>query len=164
MLSFILKFSPHAGVLQLLRTRLKPLSSLATFVAIYGKQSTSLLSLIQLNRNHEESVCHLALVLASKALYVSDPRFLKQYSNTRSRVARSPNPPKRALVVASPDIGLLVDAPPTLEGASGGGSSFAFAMDFVVACIYGIFCSPSFSANPGTLSVSIIGLLSHWVP
>jgi hypothetical protein len=135
-----------------------------TFMAIYGEQSTSLLSLIQQIRSYEESVCHLALFLASKALSVSDPHFLEQYSNTWSRVARSPDPPKRALVAARPDLGLLVDAPPTLDGASGGGSSLASTMAFVTACIYGIFCSPSFSANPSTLSVSIIGLLHHWVP
>jgi hypothetical protein len=133
-------------------------------MAIYGEQSTSLLSLIQQIRSYEESVCHLALFLASKALSVSDPHFLEQYSNTWSRVARSPDPPKRALVAARPDLGLLVDAPPTLDGASGGGSSLASTMAFVTACIYGIFCSPSFSANPSTLSVSIIGLLRHWVP
>jgi hypothetical protein len=109
-------------------------------------------------------VCHLALFLASEALYVSDPCFLKQYSNSRSRVVQSPNPQKCALVAASLDIGLLADTPPTLEGASGGGLSIASTMAFVAACIYGIFCSPSFSANPSTLSVSIIGLLHHWVP
>jgi hypothetical protein len=109
-------------------------------------------------------VCHLALFLASEALYVSDPCFLKQYSNSRSRVVQSPNPQKRALVAASLDIGLLADTPPTLEGASGGGLSIASTMAFVAACIYGIFCSPSLSANPSTLSVSIIRLVRHWVP
>jgi hypothetical protein len=77
---------------------------------------------------------------------------------------RSPNPQKCALVAASLDIGLLVDTPPTLEGASSSGSSLASTMAFVAACIYEIFCSPSLSTNSGTLSVSIIGLLRHWVP
>jgi hypothetical protein len=56
MLSFILKISPPDGVLQLKSSRLQPLSSLATYVAIYRKQSESLLSSIQLKRSHEESV------------------------------------------------------------------------------------------------------------
>jgi hypothetical protein len=82
MLSFILNFSPLDGALQLLSTRLKPLSSLATFEAIYGKRSVSLLSSIHQNRTHEETMCRLALFLATDALYVSDPSFLKQFSNT----------------------------------------------------------------------------------
>jgi hypothetical protein len=36
-------------------------------------------------------------------------------------------------------------------------------MAFVAACICGIFCLPSLSTNSGTLSVSMIGLLHHWV-
>jgi len=76
---------------------------------------------------------------------------------------RSTNPSKCVLVVASPAISLLVDAPPTLVGASSGGSSLASTMTFVAACIYGIFCPPSRSTNSGTLSVSMIGILWHWV-
>jgi hypothetical protein len=139
---------------------LKPLSSLATFIAIYGKWSASLLYSIHQNRTHAETMCHLALFLASEALYVSDPHFLKQYSNTWSRVVRSPNPHKCALVAAIFDIGHLVDTPPTLEGASSGGSLVS-TMALVAAYIYEIFCSPSLSAKSGTLSVSIIGLLRH---
>jgi hypothetical protein len=164
MLSFILNFSPLDGALQLLSTRLKPLSSLATFEAIYGKRSVSLLSSIHQNRTHEETMCRLALFLATDALYVSDPSFLKQFSNTWSRVVRSPIPYKCALVAASLDLGLLVDTPPTLEGASSGGSFLASTKALVAAYIYGIFCSPSFSANSGTPSVPIVGLLRHWVP
>ncbi|KAL9387848.1 hypothetical protein Peur_020972 [Populus x canadensis] len=36
-------------------------------------------------------------------------------------------------------------------------------MAVVAACICGIFCPPSLSTNSGTLSVSMIGLLCHWV-
>jgi hypothetical protein len=43
-------------------------------------------------RTHEETMCHLALLLASEALIVSDPYFLEQYTNFQSRVVRSPNP------------------------------------------------------------------------
>ena len=103
-------------------------------------------------------MCHLALFLASEALYVSDPCFLKQYSNSRSRVVQSPNPQKCALVAASLDIGLLADTPPTLEGASGGGLSIASTMAFVAACIYGIFCSPSLSANQVHSLYQLLGL------
>lgn len=56
MLSFILKFSPPDGELQLQSSRLLPLSSSTTYVATSRKQSESLLSLIQLNRSHEEFV------------------------------------------------------------------------------------------------------------
>ncbi|KAL9347124.1 hypothetical protein Peur_058561 [Populus x canadensis] len=56
MLSFILNFSSPDGELQLQSSRLQPLSSLTTYVATYRTQSESLLSLIQLNRSHEESV------------------------------------------------------------------------------------------------------------
>jgi len=56
MLSFILQISSPDGALQLQSSRLQPLSSLPTYVAIYRKQSESLLSSIQLKRSHEESV------------------------------------------------------------------------------------------------------------
>jgi hypothetical protein len=56
MLSFILKFSPPDGELQLQSSRLLPLSSSTTYVATSRKQSESFLSLIQLNRSHEEFV------------------------------------------------------------------------------------------------------------
>ncbi|KAL9400903.1 hypothetical protein Peur_004752 [Populus x canadensis] len=56
MLSFTLKISPPDGALQLQSSRLQPLSSLPTYVAIYRKQSESLLSSIQLKRSHKESV------------------------------------------------------------------------------------------------------------
>ena len=49
MLSPNLKISPSDGALQ-------PLSSLPTYVALYRKQSESLLSLIPLKRSHEEFV------------------------------------------------------------------------------------------------------------
>jgi hypothetical protein len=56
MLSFNLKISPPDGTLQLQSSRLQSLSSLPTYVALYRKQSESLLSLIPLKRSHEESV------------------------------------------------------------------------------------------------------------
>jgi hypothetical protein len=66
-------------------------------------------------------VCHLALFLASKALFVSDPHLIKQYSNDRSRVVHFPHPNMCVLVVARSDDDHLVDASPTLDDASGGG-------------------------------------------
>jgi hypothetical protein len=56
MLSLNLNISPPDGALQLQSSRLQPLSSLPTYVALYRKQSESLLSLIPLKRSHEEFV------------------------------------------------------------------------------------------------------------
>jgi hypothetical protein len=66
-------FSPPDGDLQLLSTWLKPLSSLATYVAINRKKSASFLSSIQQKESHEEFVCNLTMSLASQALFVLDP-------------------------------------------------------------------------------------------
>ena len=132
-------------------------------MAIYGKRSASLHTSIQQNRTHEETICHLALFLASESSLCIRSPFSQAVFKYLARVVRSTNPAKCVLVVARPAISLLVDAPPTLVGASSGGSSLASTMTFVAACIYGIFCPPSRSTNSGTLSVSMIGLLRHWV-
>lgn len=96
MLFFILKFSPPDGALQLLSTRLKPLSSLTTYMPIYWKQSESLISLIQHKWSYEED---------------------------RSRVICISHPRQCVLVAARLDEAYLVDAPFALKDAPGGGSS-----------------------------------------
>uniref|UniRef100_A0A6M2EPR8 Uncharacterized protein n=1 Tax=Populus davidiana TaxID=266767 RepID=A0A6M2EPR8_9ROSI len=56
MLSLNSEVSPADGALLLQSSRLLPLSSLPTHVALHRQQSESLLSSIQLKRSHEESV------------------------------------------------------------------------------------------------------------
>jgi len=103
-------------------------------------------------------VCNLTMSLASQALFVLDPRTLKQYSNLlgldeeefdRSRVVRVSHPKKCVLVVACSDDDHLDDASSTLEDTFGGGSSKtpALAIAPATTCINGISCSPGISAS-----------------
>ncbi|KAL9336713.1 hypothetical protein Peur_071201 [Populus x canadensis] len=95
-------FSPPDGDLQLLSTWLKPLSSLATYVAINRKKSASFLSSIQQKESHEE-------FQYSNLLGLNEEEF------DRSRVVRVSDPKKCVLVAACSDDDHLNDAPSTLE-------------------------------------------------
>ena len=103
-------------------------------------------------------MCNLTMSLASQALFILDPRTLKQYSNLlgldeeefdRSRVVRVSHPKKCVLVAACSDDDHLDDASSTLEDTFGGGSSKtpALAIAPATTCINGISCSPGISAS-----------------